>query len=150
MTSRKPNKNALPHTVTVWNWTGNETVLNGAKVKEFNKVYVNYARYDKTSMIADSAIFGNIYLEIYNGVNVVTNAKGEFCKYVEPEVYLNASDKSRLWTINTGDDYLGLGKIFDKNPSFGGERARKDYVISACDEKYGYDGLIHHWEVNGK
>ena len=150
MVSRKPSRAGLPHTITLWNWTGKGEVVNGAKVRQYNKVYVKYMRCDETNSLAGTVNLGNMYFEIYNGVSVVTNEKGCVCKYAPPYEYLNAADQSKLWTLNMDDDFFGIGVIADENPSTGGERNRKDYIINNVDAKTGFDGSVHHWEVYGR
>lgn len=155
MISRKPRRAILPHTITLWCWTGKERVRNGAKKKTYNKYYVKYCRYDETNALAGTVNLGNLYFEIYNGVSVVTNAlNGAVCEHAAPDVYLTASaDRQKeLFTLNMGDDFAGLGMIeggFADNGdiSAGGERRRKDYLINTVDAKYGAGGVIHHWEV---
>jgi len=150
--SRKPSRAALPHAITLWNWTGKGEVVNGAKVRQYNKVYVKYMRCDETNSLAGTVNLGNLYFEIYNGVSEVRNPDGALCTYVPPHVYLNAPENKQktLWTLNMDDDFFGIGVIADENPSTGGERNRKDYIINNVDAKTGFDGSVHHWEVYGR
>lgn len=139
----------LPHSVTLWNRAGGEIVSKGAKIREYNKVYIKYVRIDNNVQGQGGAPSGSFYVEIYNGVSVTHNLGA----YVEPGVYaeLTRFEKLGKWTLNPGSDYIGFGLIGAEFPSpainDGDNPARKDYLVHTVDAKYGADGEIHHWEV---
>ena len=150
MRIRKPNKSALSQSGTLWNYSGYESIVNGAKQRKYNRYHIHSAVFDGVSAMLGTRQLGNLYLEMYNGVTEVRNENGEPCRYVSSHEYLNASESEQrnLWTLNPDDDYFNAG-IFDDMPSFEGEKRREDFKITYSDAKFDLNGKIHHWEVYG-
>lgn len=148
MISRKPSRSSLPHTITLFN----STVIDGPKI--YQPTIIRYVRYDfrkQTNVLMTGNTNADaLDLLIFNGVSVATDDMGAIRKFVPAHIFLQASDgeKIGMWTLNAGDDYVGIG-IVEGPPSKGGEDRRKDYSITVVDPKFGADKKVHHWEISG-
>lgn len=151
MVSKKPNRNQLKHFITLWNYA-DETIINGAKKKNYQKSYIKYVRYDfqKPINISTSGMSNadSLFLMLFNGVSIVTSEDGTIRNFVPPHIFLNTTfeEKNKIYTLNYESDFIGLGLIYD-DVSTGGEKERKDYKLNRVTAKYGAGSEIHHWEV---
>lgn len=159
MVSRKPSRKLLPHTITLWNYTGKSTVVNGVKTKQYQKTIIRYVSLDfrKITNVLQTGdtTADSLFLMIFNGVSVAMDKSGSLRNYVSSDIFLNTPEDKQpeLWTLNDGDDFISIGQIegdlfIDGLPA-GGEKARKDYKIKIIDPKFGLGDSIHHWEVTG-
>lgn len=155
MVSRKPARAALPHTVTIWNKYG-ERVVNGSKQSQYQRTILRYVRADfqkRTNVRASGGAENadDLFLMVFAGVSQAFSEDGVPRRFVPSPVFLRAGEEERagLWTLNPGDDFVGLG-IQLGEPSGGGERAAKSYKINIVDPKYGAGAEVHHWEVSGR
>lgn len=152
MMSRQPARAMLPHTVTLWNLSG-ETVSGGGKTKQYQKTVIRYVRYEsrrRTNMLKSGGTnTDSLFLMIFRGPSVAAREDGGSRNYVPPEAFLTMPPEEQAvhWTLRAGD-VVGLGGLSgDISP--GGDRTRKDYKINMIDPIFGADGKIHHWEVTG-
>lgn len=152
MISRQPARSRLPHTITLWNASG-ETVSNGGKEKQYQKTVIRYVRYESRRRTATTQSGGanedSLFLMIFNGPSIAEGEDGALQDFVPPDIFLtmNPEDREKHWTLQT-DDIVGLGTT-SGDFSHGGDYERKDYKINIIDPIYGADGKIHHWEVTG-
>ncbi len=152
MTSRQPARSKLPHTITLWNASG-EAVVNGGKEKQYQKTVIRYVRYEsrrrKTTIQSGGANEDSLFLMIFNGPSVAEGESGVLRDFAPSSTFLTMKqeDRERHWTLQPGD-IVGLGTVLG-DFSHGGDYERKDYKINIIDPIYGSDGKIHHWEVTG-
>ncbi len=152
MTSRQPARSRLPHTITLWNASG-ETVVNGGKKKQYQKTVIRYVRYESRRRTATTQSGGanedSLFLMIFNGPSIAEGKGGALRDFASPDIFLTMEpeDRGKHWTLQTGD-IVGLG-VISGGFSHGGDYERKDYKINIIDPVYGADGKIHHWEVTG-
>ncbi len=152
MTSRQPARSKLPHTITLWNASG-EAVVNGGKEKQYQKTVIRYVRYEsrrrKTTIQSGGANEDSLFLMIFNGPSVAEGESGVLRDFAPSSTFLTMKqeDRERHWTLQPGD-IVGLGTVLG-DFSHGRDYERKDYKINIIDPIYGADGKIHHWEVTG-
>lgn len=152
MMSRQPARAMLPHTMTLWNLSG-EVVSGGGKEKRYQKTIIRYVRYEsrrRTNMLKSGGTNNDsLFLMIFSGPSAAAREGGIRREYVPPDAFLAMPPEEQAfhWTLRAGD-VVGLGALSgDISP--GGDRARKDYKINMIDPIFGADGKIHHWEVTG-
>lgn len=141
----------MPHTVTVYTIiedeatfevTENITILKGVfvdSVKAINTVMTGSASADAV----------NLYIPF--SVNAVDGITGEAKRFVPPVEYLNRTDKSGVWTLDTKNSFFVKGEVVEPGSGFGGINLRHDSVfeISSVDPKDFGSPEMQHWEVAG-
>lgn len=153
MVSKKPNRNQLKHFVTLWNYT-DETIINGAKKKNYQKSYLKYVHYEfkraSNILMSGSSNADSLFLMLFNGVSIVTSEDGIIRSFVPSHIFLSQTpeDRNNMYTLNDGNDFIAL-EFVDGDISTCGEKERKDYKLNVVTPKYGANTEIHHWEVYG-
>lgn len=163
MRDPKPTRAMLPHSVTLWNVAGYDTV-NGSQKPFYQKTFIKNVYCENKRSFRQTAegmqAEDSFFLMIFEGVSLAYSeimplSGGEAPqiierRYVTPDRFINASEEERagMWTLTDGEDFIGLG-LLDGHFSDNGRRSRKDYQITRSDAKRGMSEGIHHWEVYG-
>lgn len=146
---RMPGAALLSQTVTVYNRVTPDKPVNGGYPERYERTIIGNVRYVQregaVTVSSHGAVSDSLYLMIFPGISD-TGGK----TYAEPAAFVNALDRSKLWTMQKGIDYIALGAQTDEKPSYENNGGRNDYKISTVDIRYNPDGSIHHFEVNAK
>lgn len=145
-----------PHTVTVYNVI-HETDRETLKDETF--VYATVLRgvfleAAKAVNVRKSGLEGadSVNLYIPFSVNAVDGVTGKARRYVGPQEYWKASDRSELWTLsvngNGGDSFFIKGEFVTDNQT---EALAHDdcYNVTKVDAKDFGSPDMQHWEVGG-
>lgn len=145
-----------PHTVTLYNVV-QET--DPATFQDVEKLYVTVLRgvfleASKAVNVRESGLEGadavNLYIPF--SVDAKDGTSGKDKRYVGPQEFWNAADKSGLWTLSTkgdgGTTFFVKGEFVTDNASVA--LAHDDcYNVTKVDMKdFGSDDM-RHWEVGG-
>ena len=149
---RTPSPFLLRQCVTLYNKlpSSSKPINGGYAPQEYKRVVLRSVKYiQQEGAITSSshgAVSDSLHLMIFPGISEAD--EGE--EYAAPEIFENASDRSKMWTLQKGFDYIALGSHNDPKPSIEGKGNRNDFKISTVDVRYNPNGTIHHFEVNAR
>lgn len=145
-----------PHTVTVYN-VAQET--DKTTFEEVTRLYATvlkgvFLEASKAVNVRDSGLEGadavNLYIPF--SVSAVDGVTGKARRYVGPQKYWHADDRSELWTLsvngNGGDTFFVKGEFVTDNQT---EALAQDdcYNVTKVDMKDFGSPDMQHWEVGG-
>ena len=149
-----------PHTVTVYNVTVESdqdtfsdiehayiTVLRGVMLQASKGVNVRESGLESADAV-------NLYIPF--DVDAVDGVTGATKRYVGPQEFWRASDKSGLWTLSTdgngGTTFFVKGEVVEPEKSEQQIEALYDdvYKVTKVDEKDFGSVAMRHFEVGGK
>ncbi len=141
-----------PHTVTLYNiivdkLTGKDllycTVLHGVMLQA-----------SKGANVRESGLEGADAADLYIpfSVNAVDGTTGEKKRYVGPQEFFKAEDRSLLWTLsyngNGGGSFFVKGEFVTDNETAAREQDDCFTVTKVDAMDYGSEDM-RHWEVGG-
>lgn len=145
----------FPHVVTLYNVVTEEdpstfeettvnhiTILRGVLLDAVKAKNVN-----ESGLVGADSV--NLYIPI--GVEAVDGVTGEPKQYVGPIEFWRAEDKTRLWTLSTGENtFFVKGEAVHTDWSSQKIDAAYDdvYNVNTVDFK-DFGGEMSHWEVGG-
>lgn len=140
----------LRQTITLYNRLPNNKIVNGGRAENYSRTVLRGVRYSQNEGVVLTALGGTVNDVLYVFIPPGVNADGKY--YVAPDIYNSAYDGDRtdMWTLQKGTDYIALGEQESDTPSYDGKYNRNDFKISAVDILYNPDGSIHHFEVSAK
>lgn len=146
-----------PHSVTVYNITTSELPETGFKPKE--AVHITILRgvmmqESKAENVRATGLEGadavNLYIPF--DVQATDGITGEPKKYVGPQEFWKAPDKSRIWTLSVngdgGDSIFVKGEVVEKTADLALAHD-SSYTITKVDMMDYGSADMQHWEVGG-